>query len=345
MTKLLIVNKTLEMTMIENNSRRHLLVQAALAATAILSGSAVQAQTYPSKPIKLIVPYAAGGATDIIARTLAEKLSERLGQPVLVDNKAGVGGVMGTDAVAKAAPDGYTFLVTLGTTILINQFLYEKLPYNPGRDLALVSQLAMAPVTLLVNSTSPIKNAADLKAYITKNPGKLSYGSWGVGSYAHLAGAYLSQTLNADMAHAAYKGEAPMLQDLVGGQFHFAFASAQAAKPYVDSGKLRSIAVTGEQRMSVLPSVPTMREQGFKDDIFHVTGWVAMAAPAKTPNDVVQRISAEVRAICALPEVQERIAKMGFIPVGNTPEQFAVAYKNEFPVWERVVKLSGAKLD
>lgn len=331
--------------MIENNSRRHLLVQAALAATAILGGSAVQAQTYPSKPIKLVVPYAAGGATDIIARTLAEKLSERLGQPVLVDNKAGVGGVMGTDAVAKAAPDGYTFLVTLGTTILINQFLYEKLPYNPGRDLALVSQLALAPVTLLVNSTSPIKNAADLKTYITKNPGKLSYGSWGAGSYAHLAGAYLSQTLNADMAHAAYKGEAPMLQDLVGGQFQFAFASAQSAKPYVDSGKLRSIAVTGNQRMSVLPNVPTMGEQGFKDDIFHVTGWVAMAAPAKTPNDVVQRISAEVRAICALPEVQERIAKMGFIPVGNTPEQFAVAYKNEFPVWERVVKLSGAKLD
>lgn len=331
--------------MIEKYSRRHLLVQAALAATAILGGSAVQAQTYPSKPIKLVVPYAAGGATDIIARTLAEKLSERLGQPVLVDNKAGVGGVMGTDAVAKAAPDGYTFLVTLGTTILINQFLYEKLPYNPGRDLALVSQLALAPVTLLVNSTSPIKNAADLKTYITKNPGKLSYGSWGAGSYAHLAGAYLSQTLNADMAHAAYKGEAPMLQDLVGGQFQFAFASAQSAKPYVDSGKLRSIAVTGNQRMSVLPNVPTMGEQGFKDDIFHVTGWVAMAAPAKTPNDVVQRISAEVRAICALPEVQERIAKMGFIPVGNTPEQFAVAYKNEFPVWERVVKLSGAKLD
>lgn len=331
--------------MIENNSRRHLLAQAALAATAIWGGSAVQAQTYPSKPIKLIVPYAAGGATDIIARTLAEKLTERLGQPVLVDNKAGVGGVMGTDAAAKAAPDGYTFLVTLGTTILINQFLYEKLPYNPGRDFALVSQLAMAPVTLLVNSTSPIKTAADLKAYITKNPGKLSYGSWGAGSYAHLAGAYLSQTLNADMTHAAYKGEAPMLQDLVGGQFHFAFASAQSAKPYIDSGKLRSIAVTGDQRMGILPNVPTMREQGFKDDIFLVTGWVAMAAPAKTPNDVVQRVSAEVRAICALPEVQERIAKMGFIPVGNTPEQFAVAYKNEFPVWERVVKLSGAKLD
>ncbi len=328
-----------------NTSRRHLLATTAIALMSLCAGSHALAQAYPSKPIKLVVPYAPGGATDIIARTLAEKLADRLGQPVLVDNRAGAGGVTGTDAAAKAAPDGYTFLVTLGTTVLINQFLYEKLPYNPSRDFALVSQLALAPVTLLVNPNSPIKNATDLKAHIQKNAGKLSYGSWGMGSYAHLAGAYLSQSLNADMTHAAYKGEAPMLQDLVGGQIDFAFASAQTAKPYIDGGKLRSIAVTGEQRMSVLPTVPTMREQGFKDDIFRVTGWIAMAAPAKTPNDVVQRVSAEVRAIVALPETQDRINKMGFLPVGNTPEQFSVVYKNEYPVWERVVKMSGAKLD
>ncbi|MGI9150181.1 MAG: Bug family tripartite tricarboxylate transporter substrate binding protein [Limnohabitans sp.] len=331
--------------MMTNKSRRQVLAHAAIAWMALCAGTSALAQAYPAKPIKLIVPYAPGGATDIIARTLAEKLSDRLGQPVLIDNRAGAGGVTGTDAAAKAAPDGYTFLVSLGTTVLINQFLYEKLPYNPSRDFALVSQLALAPVTLLVNPNSPIKNASDLKAHILKNPGKLSYGSWGMGSYAHLAGAYLSQNLKADMTHAAYKGEAPMLQDLVGGQIDFAFASAQTAKPYIDSGKLRSIAVTGEQRMSVLPSVPSMSEQGFKDDIFRVTGWIAMAAPAKTPADVVQRVSAEVRAIVALSETQDRINKMGFIPVGNTPEQFAVVYKNEFPVWERVVKLSGAKLD
>jgi tripartite-type tricarboxylate transporter receptor subunit TctC len=326
-------------------SRRHILTTTAIALMGVCAGTHALAQAFPTKPIKLIVPYAPGGATDIIARTLAEKLADRLGQPVLVDNRAGAGGVTGTDAAAKSAPDGYTFLVTLGTTVLINQFLYEKLPYNPSRDFALVSQLALAPVTLLVNPNSPIKNATDLKAHIQKNPVKLSYGSWGMGSYAHLAGAYLSQSLSADMTHAAYKGEAPMLQDLVGGQIDFAFASAQTAKPYIDGGKLRSIAVTGEQRMSVLPTVPTMREQGFKDDIFRVTGWIAMAAPAKTPNDVVQRVAAEVRAIVALPETQDRINKMGFIPVGNTPEQFSVVYKNEYPVWERVVKMSGAKLD
>ncbi len=328
-----------------STSRRHLLATTAIALMSLCAGSHALAQAYPSKPIKLIVPYAPGGATDIIARTLAEKLADRLGQPVLVDNRAGAGGVTGTDAAAKATPDGHTFLVTLGTTVLINQFLYEKLPYNPSRDFALVSQLALAPVTLLVNPNSSIKNATDLKAHIQKNAGKLSYGSWGMGSYAHLAGAYLSQSFNADMTHAPYKGEAPMLQDLVGGQIDFAFASAQTAKPYIDGGKLRSIAVTGEQRMGVLPSVPTMHEQGFKDDIFRVTGWIAMAVPAKTPNDVVQRVSAEVRAIVALPETQERINKMGFLPVGNTPEQFSVVYKNEYPVWERVVKMSGAKLD
>ena len=328
-----------------NKSRRQVVATAAVALMAMCAGTQAQAQAYPNKPIRLIVPYAPGGATDIIARTLGEKLADRLGQPVLVDNRAGAGGVTGTDAAAKSAPDGYTFLVTLGTTVLINQFLYEKLPYNPGRDFSLVSQLALAPVTLLVNPNSGINSASDLKAHIQKNPSKLSYGSWGMGSYAHLAGAYLSQSMSADMTHAAYKGEAPMLQDLVGGQIDFAFASAQTAKPYIDGGKLRSIAVTGEQRMSVLPNVPTMREQGFRDDIFRVTGWVAMAAPAKIPNDVLQRVAAEVRAIVALPETQDRINKMGFIPVGNTPEQFAAVYKSEFPVWERVVKMSGAKLD
>lgn len=331
--------------MLNNKSRRQVVATVAVALMVLCAGTQAHAQAYPNKPIKLIVPYAPGGATDIIARTLAEKLSDRLGQPVLIENRAGAGGVTGTDAAAKSAPDGYTFLVTLGTTVLINQFLYEKLPYSPARDFSLVSQLALAPVTLLVNPNSGMNSASDLKAHIQKNPSKLSYGSWGMGSYAHLAGAYLSQSMSADMTHAAYKGEAPMLQDLVGGQIDFAFASAQTAKPYIDGGKLRAIAVTGEQRMSVLPNVPTMREQGFKDDIFRVTGWIAMAAPAKTPNDVMQRVSAEVRAIVALPETQDRINKMGFIPVGNTPEQFAAVYKSEFPVWERVVKMSGAKLD
>ena len=312
-------------------NRRTLLV-AAMA----LSTVSAWAQAYPSKPIKLIVPYAAGGATDITARTLGEKLATRLGQPVLVDNRGGAGGVTGTDQALKSPADGYTFLVSLGTTMLINQYLYEKLPYNPQKDQALITQIALAPVVLLVNPQLPVNNAPELM---------LAYGSWGKGSYAHMAGAWLSDNFKADMNHAAYKGEALMLQDLVGGQIQMTFASLQSARPYIESGRLKVLAVTGMQRMPALPKVPTMIEQGIKDEVFRVTGWVGMSAPAKVPADVLNRVATEVRAIIAQPDVRERIQQMGFIPVGSTPEEFAVQFKKDAPVWERLVKLSGAKLD
>ncbi|MDD0817095.1 tripartite tricarboxylate transporter substrate binding protein [Curvibacter sp. HBC28] len=330
-------------------TRRQWLSQASAAALALAGPSAfaqsASASAWPNKAIKLIVPFNAGGATDISARVIAEKLSTRLGQPVLVDNRGGAAGILGTDAVAKAAPDGYTFVLSLSTSLLINQFLYTKMPYNPQRDLALVSQVADAPTVLVVNANVPVSTGPELMAYISKNKGKLSYGSWGVGSQAHLVGAQISQTLDADMSHVAYKGEAPMLQDLIGGQIQIAIASALGAKPHIDSGKIKALGVTGEQRMTVLPQVPTLPEQGLKDEVFRTTGWVAIAAPAKTPVEVVQRMSAEVRAVCALPEVRERFAAMGFTTVGSTPEQFAAFYKREYPVWERLVKASGAQLD
>lgn len=320
-----------------------LAVASALAALG-MTGTA-HAQAWPSKPIKLIVPYAAGGATDITARTIGEKLSTRLGQPVLVDNRGGAGGVTGTDAALKSPADGHTLLVSLGTTMLINQFLYEKLPYNPQKDQALITQIALAPVVLLVNPQLPVTTAPELLAYIEKNKSKIAYGSWGMGSYAHLAGAWLSDKLKADMNHVAYKGEAPMLQDLVGGQLQMAFASLQSARPYIESGKLKPLAVTGTQRMEALPKVSTMSEQGVKDEVFQVTGWLGMSAPAKTPPEVVARLGKEVQAVLALPEVRERIQQMGFLPVGSSPEQFAAQFKKDALVWERVVKVSGAKLD
>lgn len=320
-----------------------LAVASALAALG-MTGTA-HAQAWPSKPIKLIVPYAAGGATDITARTIGEKLSTRLGQPVLVDNRGGAGGVTGTDAALKSPADGHTLLVSLGTTMLINQFLYEKLPYNPQKDQALITQIALAPVVLLVNPQLPVATAPELLAYIEKNKSKIAYGSWGMGSYAHLAGAWLSDKLKADMNHVAYKGEAPMLQDLVGGQLQMAFASLQSARPYIESGKLKPLAVTGTQRMEALPKVSTMSEQGVKDEVFQVTGWLGMSAPAKTPPEVVARLGKEVQAVLALPEVRERIQQMGFLPVGSSPEQFAAQFKKDALVWERVVKVSGAKLD
>ena len=328
-------------------SRRAILATVAALAPLAVPGimSAAHAQAWPAKPIKLIVPYQAGGATDITARTLGEKLSTRLGQPVLVDNRGGAGGVTGTDQALKSPADGYTLLVSLGTTMLINQFLYDRLPYQPQKDQALITQIALAPVVLLVNPQLPVNNASELMAYIDRNKGKIAYGSWGMGSYAHLAGAWLSDKHKADMNHVPYKGEAPMLQDLVGGQFQMAFASLQSARPYIESGRLKPLAVTGTQRMDALPKIATMSEQGIKDEVFQVTGWVGMSAPAKTPPEVVARLGTELQAIIALPEVRERIQQMGFIPVGSSPEQFNAQFKKDAPVWERVVKVSGAKLD
>jgi tripartite-type tricarboxylate transporter receptor subunit TctC len=328
-------------------SRRTVLAQAAaLGAGSLLATPFARAQAgWPSRPIKIVVPFNAGGATDAMARMLSDKLSQRLGQPVIVDNKGGAGGIIGTDAVAKAAPDGLTFTVSLSTSLLINQFLYTKLPYDPRKDLALVSQLAIAPVLLVVHPSVPASNPAELRKYIQAHKGKVSYGSYGMGSYAHLAGAYMSQALGADMAHVAYKGEAPMVQDLLGGQIQLAFASTQNTKPHIDAGKLKVIGVTGDQRMAVLPNVPTLAEQGMGEDAYRIVGWVGMAAPAKTPADIVQRMAKEVGAVFQLPEIREKVANLGFTVVAGTPEAFDAAYKKDAPVWEKLVKASGAKLD
>lgn len=303
------------------------------------------AQAYPSKPIKIVVPFVAGGATDSLARLIAEKMAPRLGQPVIVDNKAGAAGIVGTDLVAKSAPDGHTVVLGLSNSMLTNQFLFNKLPYNAQRDLVLVSQIAVAPLVLVVHPSVPASNGAELVAYVTQNKGKLSYGSYGQGSYPHLAGNFMSASLNADMAHAAYKGEAAMVQDLLGGQIQMAYASAAVVKPHIDAGKLKAIGVSGRTRMSTLPGMPTLAEQGLKDEVYQATGWLAMAMPAQTPPAVVQRFASELSATCALPEVRQRIGAMGFETVCSSPEAFAALYKQELPVWEHIIKLSGVKLD
>ena len=309
------------------------------------AGMPARAQGFPGKTIQIVVPFPAGGATDTVARLLAEKMAPRLGKAVIVDNKGGAAGILGTDTVAKAPADGHTLSVSLSTNLLINQFLFKKLPYNPQRDLALVSQIALAPIVLLVHPSVPAGTGPELLKYIAANKGKLSYGSWGIGSAGHLSGAFMSQSQNADMSHVPYKGEAPMVQDLIGGQIQMAFASAMQAKPFVDAGKLKAIGITGEQRMSVLPNVPTLVEQGLADDVYRVTGWVAMAAPGATPKAVVQRIADEVRAACEQPDVRAKITALGFTAVARGPEEFAAAYRKDLPVWERLIKVTGATLD
>ncbi|MDO5626493.1 MAG: tripartite tricarboxylate transporter substrate binding protein [Pseudomonadota bacterium] len=327
--------------------RRTLLTHAAaLAAGAALPGLAHAADAaWPARNVRVVVPFPPGGATDITARLIAEKLAARLGQPFVVDNRGGAGGITGTDAVAKAAPDGLTLLLSLSTSLLINQYLYSRLPYHPRKDLALLSQIAMAPVVLAVHPDVPAKTGPELLAWVKANKGKVSYGSWGVGSYAHLGGAAMSLAQDADMSHVAYRGEAPMLQDLIGGQIQMAFASALGAKPHAESGRLRLIGVTGDTRMVVLPQLPTLAEQGLTDEAYRIVGFVGMAAPAKTPPALLARISSEVQAVVALPDVRERLNGFGFQPVGGTPAQFAAAYDRDAPVWERLVKQSGAKAD
>ncbi|MDR3065982.1 MAG: tripartite tricarboxylate transporter substrate binding protein [Comamonas sp.] len=301
--------------------------------------------SWPGKPVRVVVPFNAGGATDIMARTIGEVLAKRLGQPVVVDNKAGAAGILGTDAVAKAAPDGHTLLLSLSTSMLINQFLYAKLPYNPQKDIALITQVAAAPVTLVVHPSVPASNMKELLAYVKANKGKLSYGSWGVGSYAHLAGAYMSKTMDADMNHAAYKGEAPMIQELIGGQLQLCFSSALNTKPFIDSGRLKAIGVTGKERMEILPRLPTIFEQGVTDDAYSIYGWVAMGAPAGTPREVVDQLYGHLREIIKDPRVLERITGAGFIPMMNSPQAFRENYQRDMPIWKTLVEQAGARLD
>jgi tripartite-type tricarboxylate transporter receptor subunit TctC len=329
------------------NRRTLLCATASVAAFAsVLAVPAAQAQaTYPNKPIRLVVPFAAGGATDVLARVIGQKMAAGMGQPVIIDNKPGAAGIIGTDAVAKAPGDGYTVVLSLSNSLLTNEFLYDKLPYDSQRDLTLVYQIAMAPLVLVVHPSVPAKTGPELLKYAAANKAKLAYGSYGVGAYPHLAGAHMSLATQSDMNHVAYKGEAPMVQDLIGGQIQMAYASALVAKPHIDSGKIRALGVTGERRMSTLPNVPTLAEQGMKDEAYRVTGWLAIAVPASTPKPIVARLAEEVRKATQQPDVQQRVAAMGFELKDSSPELFAAAYKAERPVWERLIKQSGARLE
>ncbi|MDH0201819.1 tripartite tricarboxylate transporter substrate binding protein [Comamonas aquatica] len=325
--------------------RQFLAATAAAAGTSLVGLPAWAKAAYPSKPVRFIVPFNPGGATDIVARVLAEAVSKKLGQPVIVENKAGASAMLGTDMVAKSAPDGYNVVVSLSTSLLINQFLYTKMAYNPQKDLLMLSLLASAPVTLVVHPSVPANNMKELLAWVKAHKGKVSYGSWGVGSYAHLGGAYMSKSMDADMTHVAYKGEAPMIQELIGGQLQLCFSSAQNTKPFIDSGRLKAIGVTGKSRMSVLPQLPTIYEQGVTDDAYAIAGFVGMALPAGTPKDVVDVLSAAIQDAAQDPKVKERIDGAGFLPVFSSPEGFAKTYAQAVPVWKSLIEVADARVD
>ncbi|MBU4611866.1 tripartite tricarboxylate transporter substrate binding protein [Achromobacter sp. GG226] len=303
------------------------------------------AESYPNKPIRVIVGLPPGGATDILARLLAEKMAPALGQTMLVENRPGAGAIIGTDAVAKAAPDGYTISLILSNAVIANQFLYSQLPYDPGKDIAYIYQLVDAAVVLAATAEQPFQTAPQFAAYAQANPGKLTYGSYSPGSYGHVAMAYLDDRLKSQMTHVGYKGEAPMLQDMLGGRVDVAFGSAVNMTPHVQSGKLKFLGVTGPRRMSVLPDVPTLVEQGLTDEPFKVFGWAGLIAPAGTPRPILDRLASETRKVLADPDVQQRIRALGFEPVlDSSPQKTRARYDADVPIWKKLVEASGAKI-
>lgn len=314
-----------------------------LALVACAFALAANAQQWPSKPIKLVVPFTAGGSTDTVARIVSEKLTPRLGQPVIVENKAGAGGGLGSDFVAKSPADGYTFLVGTSSTMAIAPWVYTKLPYNPTRDFAPVSLLGTADIIVVVHSDVPIRNTKQLLDYARANPGKLTFASGGNGSISHLLGEYFKSMAKVDMLHVPYKGDAQMVTDMLGGQVNLAFGTAVAWLPHIKTGKVAAVAVTNPKRSTTLTDLPTLNESGVPG--YEAVQWFGIAAPTGTPPEVVQRMYTEIKAILAMPDVQKRFVELGFDVVGNTPAEFAQFLRDENAKWKKIAEIAGTKLN
>ncbi|WP_348682550.1 Bug family tripartite tricarboxylate transporter substrate binding protein [Acidovorax soli] len=323
--------------------RQALAVLASLAAgTAALPGAAL-AQAYPTKPISIVVPFSAGGTTDILARLVGQYLSTELGQPVVVENKAGAGGNIGGQYAAKAAADGYTlFMGTVGTHA-INASLYKKMPFDPIKDFAPLTRVANVPNLLVVNPKQPFKTVPEMIAYAKANPGKINFGSPGNGASPHLSGELFKSLAKVDLTHIPYKGSAPAVTDLLGNQIAIMFDNMPSVIPHVRSGKLRAIAITTSKRSAELPDVPTIAEAGVPG--YEAMSWFGMFAPAATPKPVLDKLTGALAKVLANPEVKKKIADQGGEPVNETPAQFATFIKSESAKWGKVVKESGASLD
>jgi len=296
------------------------------------------AQTYPNKPIKVINPWTAGGPADIVARPILNKLSERLGQAVVMENKAGANGVIGSAYVAKSAPDGYTLLFSHVGPIAISPSMQKDMPYNSITDFEPITQVVSAPTVLLVRSDFPAKNFEELISIIKSKPGKLSYGSVGLGSTTHLAGEMLHLLGGLELLHIPYKGAAPVITDLLGGQIDMAFINISGAISYIESGKLKGLAVTTLKRSTLLPNLPTVAETypGFE-----VNSWYGFMAPANTPKAIITRLQQELAAILKMPDIVQALKAGGLDPEGSTPEQYTIKIKDDLARWSAVVKSTG----
>ena len=301
------------------------------------------AQDYPSKSVRLIVPFPPGSTPDTVGRTLADKLSAAWGQPVVVENKSGAGGNIGTAEVAKAVPDGYTLAISTTGPIAVNKTLYAKMPFDPDTDLAPISLLAVAAQMLAIHPSVPAGDLKEFVAYVRKNPGKLSYGSVGAGSGSHLTMELLKSQARLDIVHVPYRGFPPVVQNLLPGTIHATFAIIPAVLPNVKAGKLKGIAVTSEKRSPLAPEVPTVAEQGFPR--FDATVWIGLLAPAGVPAPVFKKIAADTQRAMAAPEVRTRLSGLGFEVDGGTPEEFERFIRAEARKWGDVVKMTGAKVE
>ena len=304
---------------------------------------AVTAQTYPAKPVRVVVPFPGGGLNDVIARILTQKLGENLGVTFVIDNRPGAGGTIGTNIVAKAASDGYTLLFSSSSTIAVSPSMYSKLPYDPVKDFSAIANVASVGSALVVNPALPIKSVKDLIAYAKAHPAQLKFGSAGVGASQHLAAELFKTMAGVDMVHIPYKGGTLALADVIGGQISLTFEPLPTSIAHIRSGRVRALAVTTPKRSPVIPELPTVAESGLPG--YDLTIWVGMLAPARTPKEIVQRLSVAILKILHSPEMIERLAGQGAEPIGDTPEHFAAYIKEEIVRWAVIVKASGARAD
>jgi tripartite-type tricarboxylate transporter receptor subunit TctC len=314
-----------------------------IALTSLIFASAAPAQTYPTKPVRIVAPFAPGSTIDIIGRIVAPRLSEALGQAVIIENRPGAGGMVGMDAVAKAPADGHVLVIGALGPLAMNPALYPKTPFDPVRDFAAVSLLATGPVVIAVHPSVPASTVKELIELARKNPGQLNFGSPGVGSSPHLTGELLKMLTHTDIVHVPYKGNAEALTDLISGRVSIVFTGVPPAVPLAKAGRVRLLATTGRQRIAGLPSVPTIVEAGFPGA--EVLIWYGVVAPAATPRDVILRLNREIVKVMQAPDIREKFSQQGIDPETGTPEQFAQLVREEYARWTRVIRTSGIKIE
>jgi tripartite-type tricarboxylate transporter receptor subunit TctC len=326
-----------------SENRRPAVVIAALAASGgLLLAADALAQTYPTRAIRFIIPQSAGSATDTVARLIGTRLADRFGQPVVPENRAGAGGIIGAELTAKAAPDGYTIAI-VSATHTVNPSLRRNLPYNTIADFAPITLATAQPYVMLAHPSLPARNVKDLVALARARSGQINYASSGAGTLGHLGFELLKTTANVNMVHVPYKGIGPAITDTIGGHVSLLYSTVVSGMPQVNAGKLRALAVSSLKRASVAPSVPTVAESGFPG--YDVSGWYGIIAPAKVPADVINRLNTEIVSILRSPGATERLTADGSEAVGSTPEQFGAHIKSEIAKWGKVVKAAGISVD